>query len=89
MANTIVNPVLPGFYPDPSIVRVQDDYCIATSDFEWFPSVQIHHTRDLVNWRLLTRPLDRLCRLDMRAIDDPGGVWAPCLRYDGHRFYLI
>ena len=56
---TIRNPILPGFNPDPSIVRVGDDYYIATSTFEWFPGVQIHHSRDLVHWRLLTRPLNR------------------------------
>ncbi len=55
----IRNPILKGFNPDPSIVRVGDDYYIATSTFEWFPGVQIHHSRDLVNWRLLTRPLRR------------------------------
>ena len=53
----IHNPILPGFNPDPSILRVGDDYYIATSTFEWFPGVQIHHSRDLVHWRLLTRPL--------------------------------
>ena len=42
------NPILRGFNPDPSIVRVGDDYYIATSTFEWFPGVQIHHSRDLV-----------------------------------------
>ena len=57
-AARIVNPILRGFNPDPSIVRVGDDYYIATSTFEWFPGVQIHHSRDLVHWRLLTRPLD-------------------------------
>ena len=49
----IRNPILRGFNPDPSIVRVGDDYYIATSTFEWFPGVQIHHSRDLVHWRLL------------------------------------
>ena len=44
----IRNPILPGFNPDPSILRVGDDYYIATSTFEWFPGVQIHHRRDLV-----------------------------------------
>src|SRR5690606_1137923 len=58
-ARTLKNPILPGFNPDPSIVRVGDDYYVATSTFEWFPGVQIHHSRDLVNWRLLTRPLTR------------------------------
>ena len=49
----IRNPVLPGFNPDPSFLRVGDDYYIATSTFEWYPGVQIHHSRDLVNWRLV------------------------------------
>ena len=89
MTATITNPVLPGFNPDPSILRVGDDYYIATSTFEWFPGVQIHHSRDLVHWRLLTRPLDRVSQLDMRGTNDSGGVWAPCLTHDGERFHLI
>ena len=75
----IRNPILRGFNPDPSIVRVGDDYYIATSTFEWFPGVQIHHSRDLVHWRLLTRPLTRASQLDMRGDPDSCGVWAPCL----------
>ncbi len=55
----IRNPVLKGFNPDPSFLRVGDDYYIATSTFEWYPGVQIHHSRDLVNWRLVARPLNR------------------------------
>ena len=66
----IHNPILRGFNPDPSIVRVGDDYYIATSTFEWFPGVQIHHSRDLVHWRLLTRPLKRPSQLNM--LGDPG-----------------
>lgn len=85
----LTNPVLPGFNPDPSILRVGDDYYIATSTFEWFPGVQIHHSRDLIHWRLLTRPLHRVSQLDMRGIDDSRGVWAPCLSHDGQRFHLI
>ena len=59
----IRNPILPGFNPDPSICRVGDDYYIATSTFEWYPGVQIHHSRDLVNWRLVRRPLERASQL--------------------------
>jgi xylan 1,4-beta-xylosidase len=86
---TIHNPILRGFNPDPSILRVGDDYYIATSTFEWFPGVQIHHSRDLVNWRLLTRPLDRLSQLDMLGNPDSGGIWAPCLSFADGLFYLI
>ena len=85
----IRNPILRGFNPDPSIVRVGDDYYVATSTFEWFPGVQIHHSRDLVHWRLLTRPLTRASQLDMRGDPDSCGVWAPCLTYADGLFHLV
>lgn len=86
---TITNPILRGFNPDPSIVRVGDDYYIATSTFEWFPGVQIHHSRDLAHWRLLARPLDRASQLNMLGDPDSCGIWAPCLTHDGSLFYLV
>jgi xylan 1,4-beta-xylosidase len=85
----IRNPILPGFNPDPSICRVGGDYYIATSTFEWFPGVQIHHSRDLANWRLIARPLARASQLDMRGDPDSCGVWAPDISHDGERFWLI
>lgn len=85
----IQNPILKGFNPDPSILRVGDDYYVATSTFEWYPGVQIHHSRDLKHWRLLTRPLNRASQLDMRGDPDSCGIWAPCLSHDGEQFYLI
>ena len=83
------NPVLTGFNPDPSICRVGEDYYIATSTFEWFPGVQIHHSRDLANWRLLGRALDRVSQLDMRGCQNSGGVWAPCLTHSDGKFWLL
>ena len=85
----IENPILKGFNPDPSIIRVEDDYYIATSTFEWFPGVQIHHSKDLVNWELIARPLTRISQLDMKGVPDSCGVWAPCLSYDNGTFYLV
>lgn len=85
----IQNPILKGFNPDPSIVRVGDDYYIATSTFEWYPGVQIHHSRDLVHWQLITRPLNRAAQLDMRGNGDSCGVWAPCLTYADGLFWLV
>jgi xylan 1,4-beta-xylosidase len=85
----IQNPILAGFNPDPSIVRVGDDYYIATSTFEWYPGVQIHHSRDLVHWRLLTRPLSRPSQLNMLGDPDSCGVWAPCLTHADGQFWLI
>ncbi|WP_353855555.1 glycoside hydrolase family 43 protein [Bacillus sp. Bos-x628] len=85
----IINPVLKGFNPDPSICRVGEDYYIAVSTFEWFPGVQIYHSKDLVNWRLISRPLQKTSQLDMKGNPDSGGVWAPCLSYADGMFWLI
>lgn len=86
---TIRNPILTGFNPDPSIVRVGEVYYIATSTFEWFPGVQIHHSRDLTHWRLLTRPLNRASQLNMLGEPDSCGIWAPCLTHADGLFWLI
>ncbi|KAI0407251.1 glycoside hydrolase family 43 protein [Xylaria palmicola] len=83
------NPILPGFNADPSVLRVGEDYYIATSTFEWYPGVQIHHSRDLANWTLATRPLNRKSQLDMRGDPDSCGIWAPCLTHDGEKFWLV
>ena len=85
----ITNPILPGYNPDPSIVRVGDDYYIATSTFEWFPGVRIHHSRDLKNWELVSLPLSTTTLLDMKGEGDGAGIWAPCLSYSNGKFYLI
>lgn len=86
---TIKNPILRGFNPDPSIWRVGEDYYIATSTFEWYPGVQIHHSRDLQNWALVSRPLDRASQLDMRGNPDSCGVWAPSLSHADGLFWLV
>lgn len=86
---TIENPVLRGFHPDPSIVRVGDDYYLATSTFEWFPGVRLHHSRDLVHWRPIGHALTRVSQLDLRGIGDSCGVWAPSLSYADGQFWLI
>jgi xylan 1,4-beta-xylosidase len=85
----IENPMLLGFNPDPSILRVGEDYYIATSTFEWWPGVQIHCSRDLRHWRLLIQPLERLSQLDLHGVSNSGGVWAPDLSHDGSRFHLV
>ncbi|GEM_PF-6646434 len=71
------------------IALVEDDYYIATSTFEWFPGVQIHHSKDLIHWKLIARPLNRVSQLDMRGAASSEGVWAPCLSYDKGIFYLV
>ncbi len=85
----IKNPILKGFCPDPSIIRAGEDYYIATSTFEWWPGVKLFHSRDLQHWEQIASPLRRKSQLDMIGNPASGGVWAPCLSYDGKYFYLV
>ena len=85
----ITNPVLPGSNPDPYMVRVGDDYYIATSTFEWFPGVAIYHSRDMVHWRLLTHPLTNSSQLNLLGVPSSGGIWAPNLTYHDGIYYLL
>lgn len=85
----ITNPIIRGFNPDPSIIRIGEDYYIATSTFEWWPGINIYHSKDLVNWVLHSRPLNKKSLLDLTGVPDGGGIWAPCLTYDGKKVYLV
>lgn len=85
----ILNPVLRGFNPDPSIVRVGGDYYVATSTFEWFPGIQIHHSRDLVNWRLMGHCLYEVEQMGLRGVANSGGIWAPSLSYNDGLFWMV
>lgn len=85
----IQNPILRGFCPDPSIIRVGEDYYIATSTFEWWPGVKLFHSRDLKHWEQIPSPLRRESQLNMAGNPASGGVWAPCLSYDGQYYYLV
>lgn len=85
----IQNPILRGFHPDPSIIRVGEDYYLATSTFEWWPGIRLHHSRDLVFWELIEYPLNRVSQLDLRGVGASQGIWAPCLTYDDGTFYLV
>lgn len=85
----IQNPIIPGMAPDPSILRVGEDYYIATSTFHWKPAIQIFHSTDLANWQLLTYALDDH-EIDLQGTNTPAGVWAPHLSYDAvhQKFWL-
>ncbi|WP_249998423.1 glycoside hydrolase family 43 protein [Actinoplanes sp. M2I2] len=85
----IRNPVLPGFHPDPSILRVGSDYYIATSTFEWYPGVRVHHSTDLVHWQPLGGVLTERRLLDLTGTADSCGVWAPNLTYADGLFHLL
>ena len=77
------NPVVEGWHPAPSVCRVGDDFFLVSSSFEMMPGLPIHHSRDLVNWRLLTHAVTR----DTELLG-PGGFSAPTLRFLNGRFQL-
>ena len=82
--------IIPGFHPDPSICRRGGDYYIANSSFGYFPGVPIHHSRDLVTWRLIGYALRRPAQLPLAgATATWGGIYAPTLRYHANTFWLI
>lgn len=83
------NPVIPGFYPDPSVCRVGEDYYLANSSFEFFPGVPLYHSRDLASWEQIGHALTRESQLDLTGSGTSGGVFAPTIRYHAGKFYVI
>lgn len=87
------NPVIAGWYSDPSVVRTGEDYYLVTSTFGYFPGVPLYHSRDLVNWRLVRNILDRPEQLPglVGQSLDRGGIYAPQISYNPHNstYYMI
>lgn len=83
------NPVLPGFHPDPSVVRVGDDYYEVNSSFQYFPGVPIYHSRDLVNWEQIGNVLTRKSQLPLKDATSWLGIYAPTIRYNNGTYYMI
>jgi len=86
----IENSILPGFNPDPSILRNGEDYYIVTSTFEWFPGIAIYHSKNLKNWQLINHVLTRTSQVDLKGLAPSLGVWAPALSYNEvlNQFYM-
>ncbi|GHK01216.1 xylan 1,4-beta-xylosidase [Streptomyces sp. Y2F8-2] len=83
------NPVIRGFAPDPSLVRVGDRYYVATSSFEWFPTIPIHRSRDLAHWEYAGHVRGAVPGDSLAGVPDSGGIWAPSLSWDGERFWMV
>ncbi|MBN1457129.1 MAG: glycoside hydrolase family 43 protein [Sedimentisphaerales bacterium] len=88
-ARTFHNPIISGFYPDPSICRVGDDYYTVHSSFEFFPGVPIFHSKDLVHWQQTGHCLTRKSQLPLDKVKASGGIYAPTLRYNNGIFYMV
>ena len=89
--NTYKNPIIQGFYPDPSICRVENDYFIVNSSFHYFPAVPLWHSKDLVHWEQVGNVLDRASQVSLSGAMRGGGIYAPTIRYDESdgTYYMI
>jgi alpha-N-arabinofuranosidase len=82
------NPILAGFYPDPSICRVGSDYYLVNSTFSYFPGITVFHSKDLVNWKLIGYVLERQEQLNLDGQGVSRGIFAPAIRYHNGIYYV-
>lgn len=83
------NPVLKGFYPDPSVCCADGVYYMVCSSFQYFPGVPIFESTDLVNWKQIGHCLTRKSQVELDKINSSGGIFAPTIRYNNGRFYMV
>jgi len=88
-AGEYLNPIVAGFYPDPSICRVGDDYYLVNSAFNNFPSIPIWHSKDLVNWTQIGNVIDRPSQFAMGGGAVQSGTYAPTIRYHDGTYYVV
>lgn len=86
---TYRNPVIPGFYPDPSLVRENEDYYLVNSTFQYFPAIIISRSRDLVHWEQIGHVFTQNEALDLSQFYDGCGIWAPDISYHDGEFYIF
>ncbi|MBR1478866.1 MAG: glycoside hydrolase family 43 protein [Lachnospiraceae bacterium] len=86
---TYKNPVQRGFFPDPSVIRVGDDYYMVNSSFQYFPAIPISHSKDMVHWHIIGHAINNPDWLDIGDIRDSHGIWAPDIEYIDGKFYII
>ncbi|OWA33109.1 glycoside hydrolase 43 family protein [Saccharibacillus sp. O16] len=82
------NPVVKGFYPDPSVCKVDDRYYMVCSSFQYFPGVPLFESLDLLNWTQIGHCLTRESQVQLHHVNSSGGVFAPTIRYYQGRFYM-
>ena len=87
--NDYVNPILAGFYPDPSITRAGDNFYLVNSTFAYFPGIPVFRSRDLVNWTQIGNVIDRPSQLRFDSLGVSRGVFAPAISYHEGTFYVI
>jgi alpha-N-arabinofuranosidase len=83
------NPILSGFYPDPSICRVDNDFYLVNSTFAYFPGIPIFHSRDLCRWKQIGNAIDRPGQLCYDGHQISEGLFAPTIRHNRGTFYIL
>lgn len=83
------NPILAGFYPDPAICRVGDDFYLINSTFSYFPGIPVFHSRDLVNWTQIGNVIDRPTQLDFIGQQVTRGLFAPTIQFHKGVYYVV
>ena len=83
------NPIIRGFYPDPSVCYANGKFYLVTSSFQYFPGVPLFESEDLVNWKQIGHVLTRHSQIELKGVPDSGGVFAPTIRYNNGRFYMV
>lgn len=84
-----LNPILPGYYPDPSILRVGEDYYLVNSSFTHFPGLPVWHSTDLVHWTQIGNAVDRPSQADFGKLEVSRGLFAPAINYHDGTYYII
>lgn len=86
---TLHNPVIRGFFPDPSICRKGDDYYLVNSSFEFFPAVPLFHSTDLADWKQIGFCITDPKTISLKGARSGKGIYAPTIRYnpDDDMFY--
>lgn len=84
-----LNPIIAGFYPDPSVCRVGDDYYLVNSSFQYFPGIPIWRSKDLVNWTQIGNVIDRPSQYPAKGGDVSRGMYAPTIRYHDGTYYVV
>ncbi|CAI6088029.1 unnamed protein product [Clonostachys chloroleuca] len=88
ITSALRNPIIPGWNPDPHVLRVDDTYYIAVSSFLTYPGVPIYKSKDLSNWELVSHALDNPKNVPITGVRNNNGVWAPSLSYIDGLFYM-
>ncbi|MGL1888149.1 MAG: glycoside hydrolase family 43 protein, partial [Reichenbachiella sp.] len=85
---TFNDPILSGFYPDPSIVKVKEDFYMVNSTFSYFPGIPVFHSRDLVHWSQIGNAMDRPEQMNLEGCQVSEGIFAPAIRFSNGLYYI-